>query len=193
MDNPYAVYDKRLLNLESCAFLNTYKRIDLTDVVANLNKGINVTANFDQWSKESKDIQKIHNLWQNSNFNLESVKWTNYYPGHDFSEDLVNDVAFYLRMDSVHKAWISKVDPGYYAPWYWESGAEEKEYFVKGKVRRYSIFMEHKVLGHVFILGKDYLYNLPQGSIFRWKDYREWHAGMNVGLTPKYMFHIIGY
>jgi hypothetical protein len=44
MDNPYALYDKRLLNLESCAFLNTYKRIDLDEVVQNLGKGVDVTT-----------------------------------------------------------------------------------------------------------------------------------------------------
>jgi hypothetical protein len=96
-------------------------------------------------------------------------------------------------MNGVHRAWISKVDPGFYAPWHWDADEKEQEYLDKGEVRRYSIFIGHKGLGHVFMLGKDYLYNLPKGSIFRWKDYKEWHAGMNAGLTPKYMFHIIGY
>jgi len=193
MDNPYALYDKRLLNLESCAFLNTYKRIDLDEVIQNLGKGVDVTTDPSRWGSESSDVKEIHKLWQDANFNPESIKWTNYYPGYDFSQDLVNDVAFYLRMNGVHRAWISKVDPGFYAPWHWDADEKEQEYLDKGEVRRYSIFIGHKGLGHVFMLGKDYLYNLPKGSIFRWKDYKEWHAGMNAGLTPKYMFHIIGY
>lgn len=193
MDNVNAVYDKRLLSLYSCAFLNTYKRMDLKTITDSLENGKDITTDPSKWNLENNEYGKIEKLWKDANFNPSSIKWTNYYPEEHFSADLVNDVMFYLRMKGVHRAWISKVDPGYYAPWHWDIDDNEKLYLERGEIKRYSIMMGHKGLGHIFILGKDYLYDCPIGSIFRWNDYKEWHAGINAGLTPKFMFHIIGW
>jgi hypothetical protein len=68
----------------------------------------------------------------------------------------------------------------------------EQEYLKSGEIKRYTVMLGPPAMGHIFILGNDYIYNTPIGSIFKWKNYKEWHAGTNAGLTPNYMFHILG-
>ena len=48
-------------------------------------------------------------------------------------------------------------------------------------------------MGHIFILNDDYHFNKPAGTVIKWNTYKDWHAGINGGLGPKFMFHIIGY
>lgn len=193
MDNVNAVYDKRLLKLSSCSFLNTYKRIDLKSITDSLTTGRDITTDPSKWNLENNEYTKIERLWADSNFNPASIKWTNYYPETHFTKELIDDVGFYLRMNGIHRSWISRIDPGFYAPWHWDVDDHENVYLEKGEIKRYSIMLGHRELGHIFILGKDYLYDTPMGSIFRWNNYKEWHAGINAGLTSKFMLHIIGF
>lgn len=193
MDNPTATYDKRLLKLSSCSFLNTYRRMNLSDIVLNLNEGEPVTTDPTRWNLENNEYGKIEKLWADADFNPASIKWINYYPDKHFTKELENDVAFYLRLNGVHRSWISRVDPGFYSPWHWDIDDREEKYLEKGEIKRYSVMMGHKIPGHIFMLGKDYLYDLPIGSIFRWNNYKDWHAGINAGLEPKFMFHLIGW
>jgi len=195
MDNPGAVYDRRLLTLKSCAFLNAYKRINLKELIKSLKdkQGSDVTTDPSRWNLDNSDYGKIHAIWKEANFNSSAMKWTNYYPREEFSQEFVDDVASYLRLKGVHRAWISRVDSGYYAPWHWDVDDNEQEYLKHGEIKRYSIMMGDKTPGHIFMLGEDYLYDCPQGSIFRWNNHNEWHSGINAGMTPKFMFHIIGY
>ena len=188
-----SVFDKRLLNLQSCAYLGYYYRRDLQKVIGNLSVGVDITPDLSKWNLDTTGYLDILKMWQDANFNPNSIKWTNYYPDSHYDKDLEEDVAFYLRLNGVHRSWISKVDPGYYAPWHWDVDDNENLYLQKGEIKRYSIMLDTPAVGHIFILGNDYLYNTPQGSIFKWNLYKDWHAGINAGLTSKYMFHILGY
>ena len=92
-----------------------------------------------------------------------------------------------------HRSWISRVDPGYYAPWHWDIDDNEKFYLQKGIPTRYSIMIGESFPGQIFIIGQDHIYNCPEGSIFRWNNYKEWHCGINASMVPKYMLHILAY
>lgn len=190
-----SVFDKRLLSLKSCAYLGYYYRRDLEQLVASLStqQGSPVTTDPSRWNMDNSEYSKIQKLWQEANFNPNAIKWTNYYPTTHYPQDIVDDVASYLRMTGVHRSWISRVDPGYYAPWHWDIDDNEADYLTKGPIKRYSIMLCEPTPGHIFMLGEDYLYNSPQGAIFKWNNYKDWHSGINAGMTPKYMLHILGY
>lgn len=194
MDNPTAEFDKRLLKLESSVFLNTYRRIEWQEVIASLlhTEGSSVTTDPSRWNTDTPGYNEIYTLWKNANFNSNSIKWINYYPEIHFNESLVNDIASYLHVN-VHRSWISRVDPGYFAPKHWDVDDNEQEYLQKGKILRYSIMMGEPTYGHIFILGNDYIYNCPKGSIFKWNNYKDWHSGINAGMTPKFMLHLLAY
>jgi hypothetical protein len=190
-----SLFDKRLLSLKSCCYLGYYYRQDLNYLVEKLSniEGSIVDTNFDRWNMSTKGYSEIYNLWKLAKFNPHSIQWINYYPEQHYSQELVDDIAFYLRLNGVHRSWISRINPGFYAPWHWDVDDNESEYLKKGTIRRYSLHLSTPTPGHAFVLGKDYLYDCPVGSIFKWNDYKEWHAGINAGMTPKFMFHIIGY
>jgi hypothetical protein len=190
-----SVFDKRLLSLKSSAYLGYYYRFNLSEIVASLSTqiGVDITTDPLQWNMDTSGYAEIYKLWKEANFNPASIKWTNYYPNTHYSQDLVDDVAKYLRLTGVHRSWVSRIDPGFYAPWHWDVDDNESTYLLKGPIKRYSIMLGKPTVGHVFILGEDHLYNVPEGSIFKWNDYKSWHAGINAGMKPKFMFHIIGY
>jgi len=194
MFNPDAYFDHRLYSLKDCIFLNSFKRVNWNEVITSLDKidGVPVTTDPARWNLDNSEYSKIYKMWNDSKFNPASIKWTNYYPGTHFDESITASAAKYLRVN-VHRSWISRVDPGYYAPWHWDVDDNEEEYLSKGQPKRYSIMMDPPAMGHIFILGNDYIYNVPQGTIFKWNNYKEWHAGINAGLTPKYMFHLLAY
>lgn len=194
MYNPTTYYDRRLLNLKNSAFLSSYRRMPLNDLALELAKvkGSDVTTDPSRWKEDNSNYSEIYKLWCECKFNPNSIKWINYYPGTHFDSNIVDDVAAYLRV-KVHRSWISRVNPGYYAPWHWDVDDNEEEYLKTGEPKRYSIFMNNPTMGHVLIVGEDYLYNMPWGSIIRWKNYKEWHAASNAGLSPFFILHILGY
>lgn len=192
--NPTTFYDHNLLNHKHAAYLQSYRRIDWTDIIEKLKntEGSSVTTNHSRWDTSNNNYNEIEKLWADANFNPNSIKWTNYYPEKHFSQELIIDISSYLRLEGVHRSWISRVDPGFFAPPHWDIDDHEDEYLKKG-IKRYSIFMNDPTIGHLFILEDEYYFNMPRGSIIHWKNHRSWHTGVNGGLTPKFMLHILGY
>ena len=193
LHNPTSYFDTNLLNLKNSVFLNSYHRVDWNKVIKELPRdGVEITTDPSKWNMDNPEYAKIYRLWTESNFNISAVKWINYYPGKHFPEQLVNDIARYLRVN-VHRAWISRIDPGYFAPWHWDADDNAAEYLTKGIPKRYSIILCPPTHGHIFIINNDYIYNVPQGSIFKWNNYQDWHSGINAGMIPKYMLHLLAY
>ena len=98
---------------------------------------------------------KIYNQWVAADFNMSAIKWINYYPGQHFDEDIVSQLSKSLDI-TAHRAWISKITPGYFAPWHWDVDDSEEQYLSKGTIKRFSIFNSSKEL----LSQQDYLYFL---------------------------------
>jgi hypothetical protein len=161
-------------------------------IIENLTEGSAVTVDPDRWNLDNPEYTKILDTWKKANFKLDTIKWTNYYPGKDFTEDVVTYFADVLALKQVHRAWISKIDPGYMAPWHWDVDDNEEEYLKHGTIKRYTVIINQMANGHVLIVGKDYYYNKPDNTIIKWGNYKEWHSSMNGGLESSYLFHILG-
>jgi hypothetical protein len=166
--------------------------INWKDIVLNLKNGVEITPNVEYWNLNTPGYIDILNLWKSSNFNLSSIKWTNFYPGKHFSLDVEKTVSQNLNINPL-RSWISKIDPGFCAPWHWDVDDNEAEYQTRGNLVRYSCFAEEPTPGHIFQLENNYYYNVPCGQLIKWKHHRQWHAAANFGLTPKYMYHILGF
>jgi hypothetical protein len=194
MSNPDAKYNKNLLNLESSSFLNTFNQVDWNDVINTLiEPANNITIDPAKWKLEYPGYKDIFAMWQEANFNMDAVRWKNYYSGTHYDERSVEKLAEYLQLNGIHRSWISKIDPGYFAPWHWDVDDNEAKYLEKGEIFRFSVFIQPPHHGHIFIINNDYLFNIPQGTIFKWNYYKDWHAGINAGMTPKYMLHLVAY
>ena len=157
-------------------------------VIKNLTDGRVVTVDPTRWDMANSEYKEMLDLWKSKNFNTASVKWTNYYDTKDLEVEVAQQVSI-----TPLRSWISCVEPGYMTGYHYDIDDNEKEYLTHGLLKRYSVFISEASVGHVFILGKEYFYNKPQGTILKWGNYRDWHNGINGGLENKYMFHIIGY
>lgn len=161
-------------------------------IIETLTEGSIVTVDPARWNLDNPGYNEIFSIWKKANFNLNSIKWTNYYPEIHFSKDVVNQQLEYLKIKKVHRAWISKIDPGFMAPWHWDVDEGEEEYLKHGPITRYTVLIEQMAPGHILIVGNDHYFNKPKDTIIKWSNYREWHSGINAGMSPSYMFHILG-
>jgi len=165
---------------------------DWSAIIKNLKEGSDVTVDPKRWNLDNPEYTKIFNVWKDANFNLNSIKWTNYYPGIHFSEKIIDEQIEHLKIQKIHRSWISKLDPGFMAPWHWDVDDHEEEYLKYGHIYRYTIMIEAMDHGHILIIGKDHHFNQPKNTIIKWSNYKEWHSGINAGMTPSYMLHILG-
>ena len=167
--------------------------IDWNTVIDTLiNPGVDITVDPAKWQLDTPGYNEIHVMWKSANFNMSAIKWINYYPGKHFDSTITDAVDKHVNVN-IHRSWISRIDPGFFAPWHWDVDDNETEYLTKGTPVRYSCFIEKPAHGHIFIIGDDYYYNQPQGTLVKWDNYQAWHSGINAGMTPKYMFHLLGY
>lgn len=162
--------------------------------VVKSSQGKDITVDPELWNLENPGYKEIYDRWKAANFNMDTIKWTNYYPKEHFDLDgFFCDTIVKDRGKRLLRAWISRVDPGYMAPWHYDVDDNEAEYLKKGEITRYSVFLQGAAHGHIFIVGNDYLYNREMFEMIEWNNYKDWHSGINAGLTPKYMFHLLAY
>lgn len=164
------------------------------DIINNLEfmQGEAVTVDPARWDMSNPEYLKIYCQWEQCNFNMDSIRWINYYPGKHFDQAIVEHIAKDLNI-KVHRAWISRIDPGYMAPWHWDVDDQLSQYESVGEVIRFSIFIGDAHPAHFFSTESRSFSNTSSGTVYKWTNYKSWHAGSNAGLIPKYMFHIIGY
>jgi hypothetical protein len=178
----------------SAKLITVYNDINWEGIVTYLTdkKGSEVTTDPARWKLSTPGYNDIYQMWINANFNPESIKWINYYPGKHYSNEVVMMVSKLLGITSV-RSWISRIDPGFIAPYHWDVDDNEQEYLKNGKLYRYTCFMNDPTVGHILILGEEYFYNQEKGSLYEWDNYKDWHSGINAGMCPQFMFHVLGY
>lgn len=180
--------------------LGVYIDAGWDNVLANLGDSFQThTPSVTEWpawetdNTEKIGMKEVFDNWKKGNFNLKTIKWNNYYPYDNFSIDITTKLAEHLGLNGVHRSWISSIEPGFMAPWHYDYDDKEQEYLTKGTPKRFTCFISKPASGHIFILGEDYHFNNPQGTLVEWDNYKEWHSGINAGMITKYQFHLIGY
>lgn len=158
-------------------------------------EGKSITLDISNFNSNDHRYVDIFNKLQNAKFNPYSAKWINYYPNIHYSSTIDEKISNWLGLTGVHRSWISRLDPGFYAPWHWDVDDNETEYLKKGSIKRFSGFIDTKEtsMAHVFTIEKDSICNTDQGDFYQWGNHDAWHAGMNGGLYPKFMYHVLGW
>jgi hypothetical protein len=184
-----------MLDTDSSMFLfNCNLQLDCEALINNIKdtKGKEVLPDKKLWSERNAGYSELFSLWEDGNVNLSSAKWSNYYPGKDYDEN-INKICEELLNVKIARAWISRVDPGYCTPWHWDTDDNEQHYLKLGKLKRFVCHIGKPEFGHVFLLGKEAHYFWDQGDMWEWNNYHAWHAGFNCGVKPKFMLHILAY
>lgn len=137
-------------------------------------------------------FNEIIEMWKQAGYDKSgTVEWINYYPGKDFSKQVIIDFEQLVGYKCA-KAWISKVRPGCYAPYHWDIDDHEEEYLSQGELKRWSVIVSKSQKGQVFIIEDKVVHLAPQGTVIEWPTHRAWHGGGNCSFEPKYMFHFLG-
>lgn len=185
--------------------LGLFNEIDWDDIVSKLSDKPDQEhnpskTNWPQWEAmdvDGNEMGAMFRSWKQANFNIPVINWGNYYPGVSFPYELGDIVAKHVGLAGVHRCWISRIDPGYMTPWHFDGDDNISKYLEKGEPVRLTITISKPRPGHVFLVGNeeqcDSLASSPQGFLFKWHYFREWHAGLNASLTPKLQFHLLGY
>jgi hypothetical protein len=144
------------------------------------------------WNNDNPEYARIYQLLKDSEVSFDTAQWINYYPGQDFRQSVVDEIATELKVKPC-RAWISRVNPGYYVPYHWDVDDNLEEYEKAGALRRFTCFINKPELGQIILIDTQYLHSQPQGTMYEWTNYKAWHASTNASLKPKYLFHLLGY
>lgn len=143
-------------------------------------------------------LDEVIDLWERAKFitvhqdpNKGSVGWDMFLPGQ-FDRNIVDKFAKFVGLKRYHSAWISRIHIGKMSPWHWDVHDDEEKLSKILDIKRFHCHMSKPTHGHVFLIEKEIYYNQPQGEVFQWPGRTSWHAGMNCGLVPKYLFNIWG-
>mgnify|MGYP006429442957 CR=1 FL=1 len=174
---------------------NSSHLIDWDTVIQSLknNTGKEIAATKNKKELvDNPEYSRLFELWESRGFNLSSAKWTNFYPGDDYSDTTIPLLEDYLKVHHI-RSWISRIDPGYCTPWHWDIDNNINDYKKLGDLVRYSIHISKPDYGHAFLIGKTANYFCEQGDVYRWSDYDAWHGGFNCGVSPKYLLNFLSY
>jgi hypothetical protein len=144
---------------------------------------------IEDWENK-KDYNEIHKLWVDADINIAGVKVSNY-ESEQIDSSVIPMMEKFLGLTHV-ESWISKIDPGCMAPYHWDFDNPIIA-TLPSEPKRFSVHISEFVFGHVFIVEDKICYNYKVGDIIEFPQFRAWHAGANLGLVPKYMYHFVGY
>lgn len=135
--------------------------------------------------------REVIGRWRDAGYDLDKIKWWDYYPGIDFPIEVEQKFADLVNADPL-RVFVSEVLPGQCVPYHWDVEDKEKEWLPLGDLVRFVCFMDKPKFGHVLIIEDECFYNTPQHQVYQWDNYRNYHAGTNCGTEPYYLFHFLG-
>jgi len=94
-----------------------------------------------------------------------------------------------VGMKTWNTAWISRIHPGKMAPLHWDVHDNEAQFMLEPDKIRFHCHITQPAFGHAVLVDNQCFYNQPQGATYKWDSRRYWHAGVNAGLGPKYLFN----
>jgi hypothetical protein len=169
--------------------------IDWDEVINSLDT--QVPAYIGPSHKEGDGIpglDQVTDMWKRAGLKTANqggtVEWDMFLAGINFDMSIANKFAEFVGIEKFNSCWISRINIGRFSPWHWDVHDNEVELSCRKDIRRFHCHIGKPAHGHVLIVEDKCFYNQPQGEIYEWPSRTSWHAGMNCGLTPKYLFNI---
>lgn len=138
------------------------------------------------------DIQSQNDELEQAGYTSDSVEYRHYQSGTHFDltyTQLLGEIVGCTPL----MCWVSEIRPGKCTPWHWDVNPWEHNHMKQGKLVRYFCFLSKPQPGHIFLTENDAYYNESQGAIYQYESIHSYHAGSNVGLTPKFLLTLTGY
>ncbi len=119
-----------------------------------------------------------------------TVEWDMFLVGVNFDQSVADKFAEFVGINNYNSCWISRINIGRFSPWHWDVHDNEIELSKRTDIKRFHCHIGKPAHGHILIVEDKCFYNQPQGEVYQWPARTSWHAGMNCGLVPKYLFNI---
>jgi hypothetical protein len=158
------------------------------------NQKVSPFYGFMELDKDHQNYNDIHSqklALEQAGYTDQSVEYYHYQSGTHFDSTYTQWLGEIVGCTPL-MCWISEIRPGKCTPWHWDVNPWEDEHKKQGKIVRYFAFLSKPQPGHIFVTEQDAYYNEPQGAIYQYSDIHAFHAGSNVGLTPKYLLTLTG-
>ena len=146
------------------------------------------------WADNPALLGSYHEVigtWKNAGYDLNNIEWWDYYPGEHFDISVQEKFANIVNADPL-RVFVSEVMPGQMVPYHWDVEDKEEEWLKLGPLVRYLCFMDKPKDGHLLMFDNECFYKAEQHSVYQWDSYKDYHAGVNCGSEPYYLFHFLG-
>jgi len=138
-----------------------------------------------------REIKEIWKKWYDRFNNGGTVAWDMYFPGKQWSQEAADKFWDFVGITEPVSIWVSKINPGCFAPIHWDVQSNENEY-IEDNYRRFHCHITNPRFGHFFVVDDVAFYNEEKGNVYEWQSRKSWHAGSNCGLEPKYLLNAFG-
>ncbi len=139
-------------------------------------------------------LESVTDLWNRAGLKTTkdggTVEWDMFLSGVNFDSSIADKFAKFVGIDRYNSCWISRINIGRFSPWHWDVHDDEENLSKRTDIQRFHCHIGKPAHGHVLIVEDKCFYNQPQGEIYKWPSRTTWHAGMNCGLVPKYLFNM---
>jgi hypothetical protein len=144
--------------------------------------------------EKAPGVDEVADIWSNAGYttidNGGNASWDMFLPEINFDKEIVFKFAKFVNVESYTNAWISRVNPGFVAPWHWDVTDNETTLAQKNCVRFHCHIQPlNEIVGHTLIVEDTCLYNQKPGEVYEWSDRRNWHGAANCGTEPMYLFN----
>lgn len=171
---------------------NSSEAINWPEVVSELQKQSGRVRGNEQKDDihHNPKVAELKRVWEEAGYDETnpSIGWIDY----DIPEEIVAKFAEWLNVNPIG-AWVTSVPPGYCVPWHADFTDDEAVLLEGGEVLRFTCHICEPKWGQVLVL-EDHVFHMEeQGNVYQWTDWQDWHGGMNMGLTPKFLFNFMAY
>jgi hypothetical protein len=168
------------------------ERVDDNIESGELFKDADIQVKQEDVTGLTQSYYDLISIWEKANYRLSDIEWYDYYPGQHFDYSVQQKFEELVGAKPL-RVFVSEVRPGKMVPYHWDIEDFEVEWVKLGEMVRYVCFMQEQEPGHLLFLDEEIMYGLPKNSIYQWRSRKNWHAGVNCGFKPYYLFHYLGY
>lgn len=170
---------------------NSLEAIDWPSIIAQLKTQEGRFRGSDQEDDihHNPKVAALREVWIKAGYDgNKAVGWVDY----EIPDNVVQQFADWLGVVPIG-GWVTSVPPGYCVPWHADFTDDEERLLSQGNVLRFTCHICEPAWGQVLVLEDRVFHMEPQGNTYQWTDWQDWHGGMNMGLTPKFLFNFMAY
>lgn len=134
-------------------------------------------------TESSQYESEVEQRWREAGIDPKRLGWEFYSNEHLGIKHLPLPIDIGKRK---YKWWFSKLMPGDLFPLHVDVYPDDRK-----NIERYWMACKDHEPGHVFISDDFNLKTYKKGDLFKFENFKDWHAAANIGFTPKISYQLV--